>query len=70
MNGVDTQCEIDFKQYDYMKNIVIEGCNFYDNKKWDIINYNCTDIEVKNSNSAEIIAITYRKIWIFINAKR
>ena len=61
INGVDPQCGIDFEHYDYMKNTVIEGCNFYDNKKWDIINYNGTDIEVKNSNFTGAIATTYGK---------
>lgn len=42
-----------------MKNTVIENCNFYDNKKWDIINYNGTDIEVKYSDFTGSIATTY-----------
>lgn len=59
INGVDPQCGIDFEHYDYMKNTVIDNCNFYDNKKWDIINYNGTDIEVRNSNFTGAIATTY-----------
>lgn len=59
INGVDPQCGIDFEHYDYMKNTVIDRCNFYDNKKWDIINYNGTDIEIKNSNFTGAIATTY-----------
>lgn len=59
INGVDPQCGIDFEHYDYMKNTVIDNCNFYDNKKWDIINYNGTDIEVKNGNFTGAIATTY-----------
>ena len=58
-NGVDPQCGIDFEHYDYMKNTTIDGCNFYDNKKWDIINYNGTNIEIKNSNFSGGIATTY-----------
>lgn len=61
INGVDPQCGIDFEHYDYMKNTVIEGCNFYDNKKWDIINYNGTEIEIKDSKFTGAIAATYGK---------
>lgn len=59
INGVDPQCGIDFEHYNYMENTTIDGCNFYDNKKWDIINYNGTNIEIKNSNFAGGIATTY-----------
>lgn len=59
INGTDPQCGIDFEHYNYMKNTVIEGCSFYDNKKWDIINYNGTYIEVRNSNFTGAIATTY-----------
>ena len=59
INGVDPQSGIDFEHYDYMKNTVIEGCNFYDNKKWDIVNYNGTEVEIKNSKFSGAIATTY-----------
>lgn len=49
INGTDPQSGIDFEHYDYIKNVVIDSCNFYDNKKLDIINYNGQDIEIKNS---------------------
>ena len=49
INGTDPQSGIDFEHYDYVKDVVIDECNFYDNKKLDIINYNGQDIEVKNS---------------------
>ena len=48
--GVDPQCGIDIEHYSYVKNVLIDTCNFYDNKKWDIINYNGTDIEITNCN--------------------
>ena len=59
INGVDPQSGIDFEHYDYVKNTTIDGCNFYDNKKWDIINYNGTEIEIKNSNFTGAIGTTY-----------
>lgn len=59
INGTDPQCGIDFEHYGYVKNTVIDGCNFYDNKKWDIINYNGTKIEIKNSTFTGAIASTY-----------
>ena len=48
INGTDPQSGIDFEHYDYVKDVVIDGCNFYDNKKIDILNYNGWDIEIKN----------------------
>lgn len=59
INGTDPQSGIDFEHYGYVKNVVIDGVHFYDNKKWDIINYNGTEIEVKNSNFTGGIATTY-----------
>lgn len=59
INGVDPQSGIDIEHYGYVKNIVIDKCNFYDNKKLDIINYNGSDIEVKNSNFTGGIGVTY-----------
>ena len=59
INGTDPQCGIDIEHYDYVKNVVIEESNFYDNKKWDIINYNGWDIEIKNSNFTGGIGSTY-----------
>ena len=57
--GTDPQCGIDFEHYSYVKNIVIDDCDFYDNKKWDIINYNGWDIEIKNSRFNGGIGSTY-----------
>lgn len=57
--GVDPQCGIDFEHYSYVKNTVIDNCDFYDNKKWDIINYNGWDIEIKNCRFNGSIASTY-----------
>ena len=59
INGVDPQSGIDIEHYNYVKNIIIEESNFYENKKWDIINYNGYDIEIKNSNFTGGIASTY-----------
>lgn len=59
INGTDPQCGIDIEHYDYVKNIVIDKSNFYDNKKWDIINYNGYDIEIKDSNFMGGIGSTY-----------
>ncbi len=59
INGVDPQSGIDIEHYDYVKNVVIDDSNFYDNKKWDIINYNGWDIEIKNSKFNGGIASTY-----------
>lgn len=59
INGVDPQSGIDIEHYDYVKNVVIDDSTFYDNKKWDIINYNGWDIEIKNSKFNGGIASTY-----------
>lgn len=59
INGVDPQSGIDIEHYDYVKNVLIEDSNFYDNKKWDIINYNGIDIEIKNSNFTGGIGSTF-----------
>lgn len=57
--GVDPQCSIDFEHYTYVKNVVVDNCDFYDNKKWDIINYNGWNIEIKNSRFNGAISSTY-----------
>lgn len=59
INGVDPQSGIDIEHYDYVRNIIIEENNFYDNKKWDIINYNGHNIEIKNNNFTGGIGSTY-----------
>lgn len=59
INGTDPQSGIDIEHYDYVKNVVIDGTNFYNNKKLDLINYNGTDIEVKNSNFTTSLGVTY-----------
>lgn len=57
--GVDPQSGIDIEHYGYVKNVLIDDCSFYDNKKLDIINYNGSDIEIKNSNFTGGIGVTY-----------
>ena len=59
INGTDPQSGIDFEHYDYIRDVVIDGCNFYDNKKLDIINYNGQDIEIKNSSFNGSIGSTF-----------
>lgn len=53
------QSGIDFKHYDYVRNVIITACNFYDNKKLDIINYNVNDIKIKNCNFNNGIGVTF-----------
>lgn len=49
INGIDPQFGIDIEHYNYVKNLVINKCDFYDNRKGDIDNYNGTSgIEVCN----------------------
>lgn len=50
ISGVDPQSGIDFEHYGYVKDVVIDSSNFYDNKKIDILNYNGWNIEIKNCN--------------------
>ena len=59
INGVDPQAGIDIENYNYIRNIVIDKSNFYNNRKLDIINYNGNDIEIKNSNFDGTIGSTY-----------
>lgn len=57
--GVDPQSGIDIENYEYVKNVLIDSCRFYDSKKLDIINYNGSNIEIKNSNFTGGIGVTY-----------
>lgn len=57
--GIDPQCGIDFEHYDYCKNTVIDDCTFYNNKKLDIVNYNGTDIEIKNSRFSGLVGAAF-----------
>ena len=50
IGGVDPQSGIDFEHYGYVRDVVINNSNFYDNKKVDILNYNGCNIEIKNCN--------------------
>lgn len=57
ISGTDPQCGIDFEvEGGILTNTVIDGCHFYENKKWDIINYNCCSVEVVNCNFTGAIA--------------
>lgn len=61
INGVDPQCGIDFEtggEIGKIYDVLIDNCNFYDNKKWDIINYDGSITEIKNSNFTGAIATT------------
>ena len=58
--GVDPQCGIDIEHYSYATNIVVDGCTFKNNKKWDIIVFsNNTEVKIMNSNLYGAIATTY-----------
>lgn len=59
INGVDPQCGIDFEHYDHVDNAIVEGCNFYDNKKWDIINYISKLLTIRNNYFNGAVAFTY-----------
>ena len=59
INGTDPQCGIDFEHYDYVKDVIIDSCSFFNNKKLDIINYNGQDIEVKNCTFNSGIGSTF-----------
>lgn len=59
INGIDPQSGIDFEHYDYVRSVIIDNCNFYDNKKLDIINYNGNNIEIKNSTFNGVIGSTF-----------
>ena len=59
IQGTDPQSGIDFEHYDYIKNVIIDSCSFYDTKKLDIINYNANDIEIKNCNFTGGIGVTF-----------
>lgn len=67
--GVDPQCGIDFEHYTYVTNTVIDGCDFYDNKKWDIINYNSYGIEIKNCRFNGAIGSTFGYNMLIHNNK-
>lgn len=60
ISGIDPQCGIDFEtEGGKITNTIIDNCEFYDNKKWDIINYNSLQIEIKNSEFTGAVATTY-----------
>ena len=59
INGVDPQFGIDFEHYDYVRNVIIDNCKFYNNKNGDIDNYNGNDIEIKNSIFSSYIVSIY-----------
>lgn len=49
INGIDPQFGLDIEHYEYVTNVTIDGCEFYNNRKGDIDNYNGTkNIEIKN----------------------
>jgi hypothetical protein len=49
INGTDPQCGIDFEAYARNEKFLIDECNFYDNRKWDIVDCFSGQIEVRNS---------------------
>lgn len=60
INGVDPQFGIDIEHYNYVKDWIVDDCDFYNNRKGDIINYNGTSgIEVKNSRFNGQVASTF-----------
>ena len=64
INGVDPQCGIDFEvgadtDAQRPKNIIVEGCNFYANKKWDIVNYDGMNVEIRNCTFDATVGTTY-----------
>ena len=62
INGIDPQFGIDIEHYGYVRDVTIDGCNFYNNRKGDIINFNGTNnIEVKNSTFNGQVASTFGK---------
>lgn len=67
IHGVDPQCGIDFEHYEYVRDTIIENCNFYDNKKWDIINYNGTYVTVRDCYFEGAIATTYGHNMLIYN---
>lgn len=49
IGGIDPQFGIDIEHYEYVTNVRIDGCNFFNNRKGDIDNYNGTEnIEITN----------------------
>ena len=62
INGIDPQFGIDIEHYKYVKDVLIDNCDFYNNRKGDIDNYNGTSgIEIKNSRFNGIICSIYGK---------
>lgn len=59
IQGTDPQAGIDIEHYKYVRNVVINKCNFYNNKTFDIVLYNGNDIEIKNNTFNGGIGETY-----------
>lgn len=62
IQGTDPQAGIDFEDYggiNSVHNVLIDGCNFYETKKLDIINFSAHDIEVKNCHFTGGIGMTF-----------
>ena len=48
IGGVDPQCGIDFEAYGRNEKFLFDECNFYDNRKWDMVDCFSGQIEVRN----------------------
>lgn len=57
INGTDPQCGIDFEAYSRNEKFLIDDCDFYDNRKWDIVDCYSGQIEVRNSRFNGMIGL-------------
>ena len=61
INGIDPQFGIDIEHYNYVKNVVVNKCNFYNNRKGDLDNFNGTSgIEACNCTFTNGVVPTRR----------
>ena len=49
INGTDPQCGVDFEAYSRNEKFLFDECEFYDNRKWDMVDCFSGQIEVRNS---------------------
>ena len=60
IGGIDPQFGIDIEHYEYVTNVRIDGCNFFNNRKGDIDNYNGTEnIEITNCKFNSTVCSIY-----------
>lgn len=60
IGGIDPQFGIDIEHYEYVKNVTIDDCDFYNNRKGDIDNYNGSEnIEIKNCRFNSVVCSIY-----------